>query len=250
MVHLTRLLLRLFGLQKQLDNTRLENLCLYLFSCFIKEPPDGARESETMLLKVNPTNPQQRLIDEVVSVLRRGGIIAYPTDTHYGIGCDIFNKQTIQKIYRLKEQKPTKPFSFLCSDLKHISSYAKVSNYAYKNMRRLLPGPYTFILAGSKMVPKIMLTKRKTAGIRVPDSRICIDLVNAFGNPVLNTTASTPDGKAFSDPSLIHDFFGSRIDVVIDGGSVPGQPSSIVSLMDDIPEVIREGLGDVSSLRI
>lgn len=200
-----------------------------------------------MLIEINSQNPQSRLINEVVNILKQGGIIAYPTDTYYGIGCDIFNKQAIQKIYWLKRQNPKKPFSFICSDLKHISHYAKVSNYAYKTMKRLLPGPYTFILPGSKMVPKIMLTKRKTVGIRVPNNIICIALIKAFGNPVLNTTAAKPDGKIFSDPSLIHDFFGDKIDAVIDGGPVPGRPSSIISLMDDIPEVIREGLGDVSS---
>lgn len=200
-----------------------------------------------MLIEINSKNPQPRLINEVVYVLKQGGIIAYPTDTYYGIGCDIFNKEAIQKIYRLKKQHPGKPFSFICSDLKHISRYAKVSNYAYRTMKRLLPGPYTFILPGSKMVPKIMITKRRTVGIRVTNNTICITLVKDFGNPILNTTAATPDGEIFSDPSLIHDFFGSRIDAVIDGGPVPGRPSSIISLIDDIPEVIREGLGDVSS---
>lgn len=200
-----------------------------------------------MLIEINSHNPQPRLISEVVDVLKQGGIIAYPTDTYYGIGCDIFNKQAIQKIYRLKKQLPGKPFSFICSDLKHISRYAKVSNYIYRTMKRLLPGPYTFILSGSKMVPKIMITKRKTVGIRVPNHTICTTLVKTFGNPILNTTAATPDREIFSDPSLLQDFFGSQIDAVIDGGPAPGQPSSIISLIDDIPEVIREGLGDVSS---
>jgi tRNA threonylcarbamoyl adenosine modification protein (Sua5/YciO/YrdC/YwlC family) len=200
-----------------------------------------------MLIEINPQNPQPRLINEIVDVLKLGGIIAYPTDTYYGIGCDIFNKQAIQKIYRLKKQHPGKPFSFICSDLKHISRYAKVSNYAYRTMKRLLPGPYTFVLPGSKIVPKIMITKRKTVGIRVPNHTICTTLAKTFGNPILNTTAATPDGKIFSDPSLLNDFFGGQIDAVIDGGPVPGQPSSIISLINDIPEVIREGLGDVSS---
>ena len=117
-----------------------------------------------MLIQINPKNPQPRLISQAVDVLKSGGIIAYPTDTIYGIGCDIMNKKAIEKIYRLKQRGKNKPFSFVCSDLKHISDYAKVSNYAYKTMKRLLPGPYTFILEGSRMVPKIMLTKRKTAG--------------------------------------------------------------------------------------
>lgn len=199
-----------------------------------------------MLIDINPQNPQQRLIEKVSDILKRGGIIAYPTDTHYGIGCDIMNKKAIGKIYLLKQRNKNKPFSFLCSDLKNISHYAKVSNYAYKTMKRLLPGPYTFILEGSKLVPKIMLTKRKSAGIRVPDNKICMELIGALGNPVLSTSATTPDGDVFHDASLIDDHFGSRIDAVIDGGPVPGEPSSVISLVDDYPEIIREGLGDVS----
>ena len=127
-----------------------------------------------MLIKINPKNPQQRLLKKVDEALSRGGIIAYPTDTYYGIGCDIMNKKAIEKIYHLKQRNKNKPFSFICSGLKNISSYAKVSNYAYKTLKRFLPGPYTFVLEGSKLVPKIMLTKRKTAGIRVPNNRICI----------------------------------------------------------------------------
>ncbi len=199
-----------------------------------------------MLLNINQQNPQQRLILKVVDTLKNGGVVVYPTDTYYGIGCDIMNKKAIERIYQLKQRRKSKPFSFVCSSLKNISLYAKVSNYAYKTMKRLLPGPYTFILEGSKLVPKIMLTKRKTAGIRVPDNPICLALVKELGNPVITTSATMPDGTIFHDASLIHDYFGNRIDVVIDGSIVPGQPSSVILLIDDIPEVIRKGLGDVS----
>lgn len=208
----------------------------------------GATREPQMLIQINAQNPHQRLVAMAVEVLQRGGVIAYPTDTYYGIGCDIFNKRAIEKIYQLRQRDKKKPFSFICSDLKHISDYAKVSNYAYKTMRRLLPGPYTFILEGSKMVPRIMLTKRRTAGIRVPDHAICIALVENLGNPIISTSAKDPDGDIFEDPSLLHDYFGSRIDLVIDGGPVPGRPSSVISLIDDEPEILREGLGDVSSL--
>ena len=202
-----------------------------------------------MLLHINPDNPQQRLIDKVVALLKRGGIIANPTDTYYGIGCDIMNKKAIERIYQLRQRAKKKPFSFICSSLKNISHYAKVTNYAYKNMRRLLPGPYTFVLEGSKLVPKIMLTKRKTAGIRVPDNRICMALVEALENPILSTSAKAPDGSIFYDASLIHEHFNNRPDAVIDGGYVPGQPSSVVAIIDDSPEIIREGVGDVSIFR-
>ncbi len=199
-----------------------------------------------MLISINPQNPQPRLIQRVAECLREGGSIVYPTDTHYGLGCDIMNKKAIEKIYRLKQRSQKKPFSFICSDLKNISKYAKVSNYAYKNMKRLLPGPYTFVLEGSKLVPKIMLTLRKTAGIRVPNHPICLALVRALGHPVISTTAPFPDPHVEPEPSLIHEAMKSQIDIVIDGGPVPGGPSSVVSLIDDIPEVIREGIGNVS----
>ena len=199
-----------------------------------------------MLAKINPKNPQARLITKVVEILKKGGIIAYPTDTYYGIGCDIMNKKAIEKIYELKQRNRIKPFSFICSGLKNISNYAKVSNYAYKTMKRLLPGPYTFVLEGSKLVPKIMLTKRKTAGIRMPDHPICLEPVEMLGNPIITTSATMPDGTNFFDPSLIHDFFYPRIDVVIDGGPVPGHPSSVISLINDMPEVIRKGRGDIT----
>jgi len=199
-----------------------------------------------MLAEINPKNPQARLITKVVEILKKGGIIAYPTDTYYGIGCDIMNKKAIEKIYQLKQRNRIKPFSFICSGLKNISHYAKVSNYAYKTMKRLLPGPYTFVLEGSKLVPKIMLTKRKTAGIRMPDHPICLELVEMLGNPIITTSATMPDGTNVFDPSLIHDFFHPRIDVVIDGGPVPGHPSSVISLINDMPEIIRKGRGDIT----
>ena len=199
-----------------------------------------------MLLKINQYNPQHRLIMKIVDVLKSGCIVVYPTDTYYGIGCDIMNKKAIEKIYQIKQRDKSKPFSFICSDLKNISRYAKVSNYAYKTMKRLLPGPYTFILEGSKLVPKIMLTKRKTAGIRVPENPICLTLVKELGNPVITTSATMPDGTIFHDASLIHDYFGNRVDAVVDGSIVPGSPSSVIMLIDDIPEVLRKGLGDVS----
>ncbi len=198
-----------------------------------------------MLYTVNPHTPQARIISRAVASLKKGGIIAYPTDTFYGIGCDIMNKKAIEKIYQIKQRKKTKPFSFICPDLKNISTYAKVSNIAYRHMKRLLPGPYTFILPGSKMVPKIMLTKRKTAGIRVPANQIAISLAQELGNPIISTSATDPDGDVFEDASLLHDYFDARLDMVLDGGPVPNAPSSVISLVEDEPEVIRHGAGEV-----
>lgn len=201
-----------------------------------------------MRLHINPQNPQPRLVFKAVDILKGGGIIAYPTDTYYGIGCDLAHKKAIEKVYWLKKRDKREPFSFICSDLKNISDYAKVTNYAYKTMKRLLPGPYTFILEGSRQVPKIMLAKRKTVGIRVPDHNICIELVKNLGNPIISTTAATPEGEIFNDPSFIEEYFKNSIDLVIDGGPVPGEPSSVISLIDDEPEVLREGLGDLDQV--
>ncbi len=195
------------------------------------------------MLSINADNPQQRLINRVCAILEEGGLIVYPTDTFYGIGCNLFNKRGIQLIYRLKNRPLKKPFSFLCDSLKEVSRYALVSNYAYKTMKRLLPGPYTFILEGTRLVPKIMLTKRKTVGIRVPDNKICLDIIRTFGRPIISTSA------VFDDPQSIQEAYGSFLDVIIDGGVLYQSPSSVVSLIDDIPEVIREGKGDVSGFR-
>ncbi|MGE5255976.1 MAG: L-threonylcarbamoyladenylate synthase [Hyphomicrobiales bacterium] len=199
-----------------------------------------------MLININPQNPPLRLIRKVADIFKDGGIVVYPTDTYYGIGCDLMNRKAIERIYQLKRRDKTKPFSFICSDLTNISQYAKVSNYAYRTMKRLLPGPYTFILEGSKLVPKIMLTKRKTAGIRVPDNAICLALVRELGNPIITTSATIPEGNGFRDASLIHDHFGGQVDAVIDGSAVSGEPSSVISLIGDAPEIIRRGAGDVS----
>ncbi len=198
-----------------------------------------------MLLEINSDNPQMRLIRKVVEILRNGGIIVYPTDTVYGIGCDLFNKRGIEKIYEIKRRSTKQPFSFVCADLKDISSYAQVSDYAYRTMRRLLPGAYTFVLEASRLVPKILLTKRKTVGIRVPDNNICLALVKELGHPIISTSATTEEDEILSDPAEIENKYRHAVDIVIDGGILASQKSSVVSLVDDIPDVIRAGKGDV-----
>jgi tRNA threonylcarbamoyl adenosine modification protein (Sua5/YciO/YrdC/YwlC family) len=193
-----------------------------------------------MIISINPQNPQQRLIRRVSETLDKGGLIAYPTDTFYGIGCDLYNKKGIQKIYKLKNRPLNQPFSIICDSLKEISKYAKVSDYAYKTMKRLLPGPYTFILDGTKLVPKIMLTRRNTVGIRVPDNNICLAIVRTLGRPIISTSA------LLDDPVSIKEAYSSYLDIIIDGGALYPSPSSVVSLTGDVPKVIREGKGDVS----
>ena len=198
------------------------------------------------MIEINPQNPQQKLISKVVQILKSGGVVAYPTDTIYGIGCDIFNKRAMEKIYRIKGRDKKKPMSFVCSDLSHISQFAKVSNYAYRIMKRLLPGPYTFVLEASSAVPRIVSTKRKTVGIRIPDSEIALSIVRDLGNPIISTSANMSGENIISDPFQIEDLFGSQLDAVIDGGNLSGDPSTVIDLSGDAPEVLRMGAGDTS----
>ncbi|MFA6412335.1 MAG: L-threonylcarbamoyladenylate synthase [Syntrophales bacterium] len=200
-----------------------------------------------MLLAVNNQNPQVRLIEKAVDVLRSGGIIIYPTDTVYGLGCDLFNKRGIEKIYDIKKRSKKQPFSFVCADLKDISKYAFVTDYAYRTMRRLLPGPYTFVLRASRLVPKIILPKRQTTGIRVPDHPICLALVKELGQPIISTSVKSEDGETMNNPDLIRERFGHCVDLIIDGGLCPGGQSTVISLEDDTVEIIRIGRGDVSA---
>jgi len=188
-----------------------------------------------------------RLIRKAVDILRQGGIIVYPTDTFYGLGCDLFNKRGIERIYDIKRRSRKQPFSFICADLKEISRYARVSDYAYKTMRRLLPGPYTFILEASRLVPKIILPKRLTTGIRVPDDAICLALVRELGQPIISTSVSDERGEILNSPQEIDKKFRHCVDLVIDGGMLVSEPSSVISLVDDRVEVIRTGKGDVSA---
>jgi len=200
-----------------------------------------------MYLETNPDNPQPRHIEEAAATLRRGGIICYPTDTMYGIGCDIFNQKAVKRIHQLKRRPKHKPFSFMCPDLKHISDYAHVSNTAYRCMRKCLPGPYTFVLAGTKLVPKIMLTKQKTVGIRVPDNAICLALLAAVGHPILTTSAvGGEDEEPPTHAWEVQERFGDQVDLYLDGGPVFPDPSTVVSLIDGPPEILRYGKGDPS----
>jgi len=200
-----------------------------------------------VLVRINSENPQMRLIRKAVQVLDEGGIIVYPTDTVYGMGCDLLNKRGIEKVYEIKQRSKKQPFSIVCADLSDISNYAVVSNYAYKVMKRFLPGPYTFLLEASRLVPKVLVPKRKMVGIRVPDNKICIDIVREFGRPIISTSVTAEDGEIMLDPFEMEEKFKNRIDLFIDGGIIASGLSSIVNLVDDVPEVIRVGSGDVSA---
>lgn len=202
-----------------------------------------------MLLEINPHNPQTRLVQRVVDLLKDGGVICYPTDTGYGIGCDIFNPKAIKRVVQLKQRPKQKPFSFICSDLTHISQYAHVSNTAYRLLRKQLPGPYTFVLPGTKMVPNVMVTKQKTVGIRVPESPISQLLIKTFGNPLVNTSLPADDAPPPADPYDIDQLLGNRVDLIIDGGIIVPDPSSVIDLTGSYPVILREGKGDITPFR-
>ena len=198
------------------------------------------------MLEINPENPQMRLIKQAVAILKKGGIICYPTDTVYGMGCDMFNQKAVKRLHQIKNRPKSKPFSFMCCSLKNVSTYCYMSNMAYRVMKKNLPGAYTFVLPTMKIVPKIMITKQKTVGIRVPDSPICQLLVEELGNPIVTTSAGISGQDAPANAYEVEMLLGNQIDAIIDGGSVFPSPSSVVALFDNHPEVIREGKGDVS----
>ena len=199
-----------------------------------------------MLLQINPQNPHPRLINQASELLRNGGVIAYPTDTTYGIGCSIFCKHAIDRIYQLKKREKKKPFSFICADLSEVARYAKVSNYAFKVLKRHLPGPFTFVLDASSIVPDLLTTRQKTVGIRIPANSICMALVRELGHPIVTTSANISGEEPIGDPYVIERELGKLLDVVIDGGVLSPDVSSVVSLIGDFPTVLRKGVGDVS----
>ncbi|MEZ4460135.1 MAG: L-threonylcarbamoyladenylate synthase [bacterium] len=202
-----------------------------------------------MIIEMNGEHPQPRKIQQVVEILQRGGLVAYPTDTVYGIGCDIMNREAVTRLHKLvsdiKNQPEHSPLSFICKDLSSIADYAFINDHAYRIMRRLLPGPYTFVLEATKLVPKIMLAKRKTVGIRVPASEITTAIVEALGNPITTTSATLGDGELIPDPWTIENLFGHAVDAVIDGGYLFPAPSTVIDFTTDYPTIIRQGKGPV-----
>ena len=189
------------------------------------------------------------MVLEVVELLEKGGVIIYPTDTVYGIGCDITKARAVERVARIKGVKPEKAnFAFICSDLSHLSDYAKqVDNNTFKLMKAYLPGPYTFILTASNNVPKILKQKKKTVGIRVPDNNIILEIVKKLGHPILTTSLKEDDEilEYSTDPEVIHDEYKDLVDLVIDGGYGGVIPSTILDCTGDEPLLVREGLGEL-----
>ena len=196
-----------------------------------------------MRIEIDPYRPKPRAVSQVADILKKGGIIVYPTDTVYGLGCMITNKQGIDMINQIKTSK--KPKSVMFSDIKEISQYAKVSNEAYRLMKLLLPGPYTFILPATRLVPRLLQRGRKAVGIRMPDHWFCRDIVEASGEPIITTSIPLSDDQIHVDPLEIEDQFGHMVDVIVDSGILADIPSTILSLETETLEIVRRGLGPV-----
>ena len=202
-----------------------------------------------MLLNIHPENPDPKRMNQVVDCLRGGGVIIYPTDTVYSIGCDLMNPKAVARVAQLKGLKPEKAnFSLICFDLSHISEYARIETPDYKLMKKSLPGAFTFILNASSKVPKIFKSNKKTIGIRVPDNLIARELVRLLGNPLIATSVHDDDEvlEYTTDPELIHEKYNQQVDIVINGGFGNNEASTIVDLTTGAPEIVRQGIGIVN----
>lgn len=202
-----------------------------------------------MLIKIYPDNPNEKVIQQVVDILKKGGIIIYPTDTVYGMGCDISNSKAIDKICKIRGIKPEKAnFSFICYDLSHISDFTRqIDNETYRVIKKALPGPFTFIFNANKNVPKLLSSNKKTVGIRVPDNAIAREIVKILGNPIISTSIHDDDEiiEYSTDPELIHEKYEDIVDLVIDGGYGDNEPSTIVDCSEGNFEILRQGKGDL-----
>ena len=198
-----------------------------------------------MLMRIFESHPQARTIAKAVEVLHAGGLVVYPTDTLYGLGCDLHNKKAIEKLYRMKDLDEKSPLSFISHDLSQVSEYAHVSNRSYRLINRYLPGPYTFILPATREVNRFMPHKRKTIGFRVPDSNVCRMLCEELGTPVISTSIPLWREQVLNSGEVIDDYFGHQIDLVLDIGVLVSEPSTVVDLSGDEFEIIRQGKGDI-----
>jgi tRNA threonylcarbamoyl adenosine modification protein (Sua5/YciO/YrdC/YwlC family) len=195
------------------------------------------------IVEVDALHPQPRIVDRAAKALEDGGIIAYPTDTYYGVGCDLFSKKAIERLYAVKGRDRKKPLAFLCPDLSDVSKYAKVSNFAYRFMKQLTPGPFTFVLESTKLVPEMMQSKQNQVGIRVPQAPLMLAIAARLGRPIVTTSATNLEGDVLTDAKSIKEILGARLDLILDGGTQNEEPSTVVSLIGDEIEVLRQGKG-------
>ena len=200
-------------------------------------------------LSIDPQHLKGRHVDRAVEVLRRDGVIVYPTDTIYGLGCDVTSKAAVERIRRIKGRDASKPMSFVCSDLVQVSRYGHVSNFAHRILKRFLPGPYTFVLTATKETPRVFQSKQKTVGIRIPNHPVPLALVEQLGSPVVSTSANESDEEVVTNPADLERIFGHRVDLIMECGTLPVLASSVISLVDDTIRILREGQGDLSYFR-
>ena len=199
-----------------------------------------------MIFVINETNPQNRLIEKTVEVLREGGVIIYPTDTVYAYGCDINDKRAIEKIYWIKRIGRNKPLSFIFSDISEISEYTRnISQQAFKIMKKAFPGPYTLIFKATKLVPRVASTNQKTIGVRIPDNNIALELVRKLGRPIMSASVNTATGDYIVEPRDLEKIYRNEVDLVIDAGPRVSQPSTVLDLTEGVPVVIRRGKGEI-----
>lgn len=202
-----------------------------------------------MIIDIHPVNPEARLIARVASMLDSGGIVAYPTDSVYAIGCDAANNRAVERLHKLQNSDKLKPYALICRSLSEIADYAKVSNGAFRVMKQHLPGPYVFILEASRRVPKLLTDRRKTIGVRMPSNPVLRDLAEALGRPILSSSIKNAVGEFEIDPQAIDRMIGAHLASVVRAEEVGHEPSSVVSLVGDNFEIVREGKGDVSFFR-
>lgn len=202
------------------------------------------------LVEIHPADPQPRLIAEVVATIRAGGLIAYPTDSSYAFGCHLGDKKAMERIRQIRKTDKNHNFTLVCSDLSEISLYARVENWAYRLIKSLTPGPFTFILPATREVPKrLQNPKRRTIGLRVPDHTIVRAMLGSLGEPIMSSTLSLPgDDIPLSDVQTIEDRVGGQIDLIIDGGPTGIEPTTVIDLSEGSINILRQGLGDTSSL--
>ncbi len=196
-----------------------------------------------MIVEWDPKRPRKKITELIKNTLLEGGIIAYPTDTFYGMGCDLFNIKAIRHLYQIKRLDSKRPMSIICSDFKEISTYGVISDFAFNILRGCLPGPYTFVLKARKIMPKLLMTEKKEVGIRVPDHQVPLGLTHLLERPIINTSARIAGEEIITDPRHIERQFKGSVDIVIDGGIIIGEPSTVIRLVDDKIEVLREGKG-------
>lgn len=197
------------------------------------------------ILAVDPIHPSSRHVDRIVSVLADGGVVAYPTDSYYGLGADLFSRKAIDRIFTIKNRDRKKPLALLCPDLSDLSRYARVSTFAYRTLRHLTPGPFTFILDATRIVPDMLVTRQKQVGIRIPDSPLARAISAGLGRPLVTSSATDREGNPLVDPRDIKAALGEQLDLIVDGGICVNEPSTVVSLLGDQIEILRQGKGQI-----